>query len=88
MKKMISLVALIPILLCASSTLTAQENNRQMRKPPQEAYTICEDKTEEEAVSITTPNGDEVEAKCMMLDGDLVAVPNDHTPPERSRSRG
>ncbi|WP_144208999.1 hypothetical protein [Shewanella donghaensis] len=88
MKKIIPIITLIPLLLCASSQLLAQEKNREMRKPPQEAFTACEDKTEEEVVTFTTPNGDEMEAKCMLLNDELVAVPKDHTPPQRSRSRG
>ncbi|WP_076537358.1 hypothetical protein [Shewanella sp. UCD-KL21] len=87
MKSIAPLLALIPLLALMSGHVTAQEK-RQMRKPPQEAYTICENKNAEDQVSFTTPKGDEIEATCILIDEELVAVPNNHTPPQQKQKRG
>ncbi|MFC1519109.1 hypothetical protein ACFL6Z_05245 [Pseudomonadota bacterium] len=88
MKRIASLLALIPLLTLMSANIIAQEKNRQMRKPPQEAYAICENKNAEDQVSFTTPKGDEIEATCILIDEELVAVPNNHIPPEHKQKRG
>ncbi|WP_394133144.1 hypothetical protein [Shewanella maritima] len=73
------------ILLCPTLTV-AQEQQRQMRKPPQEAFDICVDKSESDQVTITTPKGEEVTATCQLMGDDLVAVPEGHSRPSRSKN--
>ncbi|MCC4832453.1 hypothetical protein Q4601_04300 [Shewanella sp. 1_MG-2023] len=85
MKKLLVISSVLITSIGFSSALLAQEQQRQKRKPPQEAYTLCEDKTENDVVNITTPKGDEISATCQMMDDQLVAVPEDHKPPQRQK---
>ncbi|ARD22820.1 MULTISPECIES: hypothetical protein [Shewanella] len=86
MIKTLKSFTVLSLVLCFSSGLMTEAAERQMRKPPQEAYDICEDKNEADVVTITTPDGDEVEATCQLMDDELVAVPDNH--PQRGRSKG
>ncbi|MEG3767877.1 hypothetical protein [Alteromonas sp. 14N.309.X.WAT.G.H12] len=74
--------ATLVALLSFSSLGYAQEGPPRGQKPPQEAYDVCVDAQEGDAVTITSPEGDEVEATCKLMDDDLVAVP-DNMPPRR-----
>lgn len=70
-----------PFILCAGSilfsgNLLAQEDNqKRAHKPPQEAVTACEGKSEGDKVSFETPHGDTVEGTCKLIQEQLVAVP-------------
>ena len=85
MKKMLTSIILVIISCGSSVSVSAQDQQRQMRKPPQEAYTLCEDKSENDVVNITTPEGDEIEATCQLMGDQLVAVPENHKPPQRQK---
>ena len=49
-------------------------------KPPQEAINVCKEKSEGEAVEITTARGDTIKAFCRQINGQLVAVPEGGVP--------
>ncbi|GIU53198.1 MULTISPECIES: hypothetical protein [Shewanella] len=86
MIKTLSSMTLLSLTLCCISGAIAEEDRRQMRKPPQEAFDICEDKNELDEVTITTPRGDEITAICQLMGDELVAVPEDHQ--QKGRSKG
>lgn len=52
-----------------------RQGRDQRMKPPPEAYTACEGKSEGASVRVTTPDGKTIEATCRSLDGQLVAAP-------------
>ncbi|MBU2976813.1 hypothetical protein [Alteromonas sp. C1M14] len=72
----VTLLALISF----SSVSCAQQGGPRGQKPPQEAFDVCADAAEGDTVTITSPEGDEVEATCKLMDDELVAVP-DNMPP-------
>lgn len=73
MKKTIIALTTFVLSLSAAQALAAGQEGR---KPPPEAFEICEGKSEGDSVSITSPQGDTVEATCKAMRGDeLVAVP-------------
>lgn len=76
------LAATFVALLGFSSVGCAQDGPPRGQKPPQEAYDVCADAQEGDAVTITSPEGDKVEATCKLMEDELVAVP-DNMPPRR-----
>ena len=48
---------------------------RPPQGPPPEAFAACKEKSEGDAVTITTPRGDTIKATCRKVDGQLAAVP-------------
>ena len=62
----------------------------KMLKPPQEAIEACASSSENSQVSFETPRGDTLEATCKMIEGELVAVPDnapdDMKQPPKKRS--
>lgn len=73
MKKII--IALTSIVISFSAMQALAEGQRG--KPPAEAFEACEGKSEGDTVSITSPQGDSVEATCKTMRGgdELVAMP-------------
>jgi hypothetical protein len=61
-------------------TANAQQNERseRPRKPPQEAIDACVDKAENDAVTFVGRRGEELQSTCLIIEGVLVAVPNNH----------
>ncbi|WP_282111132.1 hypothetical protein [Shewanella algicola] len=49
-------------------------------KPPQEAIDACASSSENSQVRFETPRGDSIQATCQMINGELVAVPDN--PPQ------
>lgn len=54
-----------------------KEKRRGSRRPPQEAFTACENKEENDSCSVTTRKGDELNGVCLNLQDDFVCVPNE-----------
>jgi len=73
-------VALIPVSVWAS---TGSQGFGERRKPPQEAFDVCKDKSEGDSVVITTPQGATIKATCKPFDGQLAAVPEGPPPTPR-----
>lgn len=48
--------------------------------PPPEAFTVCVGKKAGDAVTITTPRGDQIKAVCDIFDARLVAKPAQEQP--------
>lgn len=86
--KRTSVCCLLAILLPA--TLRAESDARpdksRLRRPPQEAFDACNNRSEGETVTITTPRGETLTATCRRFQGQLAAVPQGApTPPEAER---
>jgi hypothetical protein len=79
------LAALIPASMWAA---TGSQGGGERRKPPQEAFEACKDKSEGVAVAITTPHGATIKATCTLFDGQLVAVPEGPPPAPEDGERG
>lgn len=79
------LAALIPASVWAA---TGSQGVGERRKPPQEAFEACKDKSEGVAVVITTPHGGTMKATCTSFDGQLVAVPEGPPPAPKYGERG
>ncbi len=60
------------IALISTSSVAEKRNHRQ---PPPEAFEACEDKSEGDVVSVTTPHGDTLDATCQLMKDQLVAIP-------------
>ncbi|GLS90228.1 hypothetical protein GCM10007916_12950 [Psychromonas marina] len=56
-------------------TAQALAEKGERRQPPPEAFEVCEGQSEGDSVSITSPEGDTVEATCKMMHDKLVAMP-------------
>lgn len=52
-----------------------------MQGPPPEAIEACQDKAEGDTVSFSGRGGESISATCQMINDQLVAVPEGHTPP-------
>ncbi|GGQ18824.1 hypothetical protein [Shewanella litoralis] len=80
-------ITLLTLSLVASAAVFA---NPPGGKPPQEAIDACASSSENSQVSFETPRGDTLEATCKMIDGELVAVPDnapdDMKQPPKKRS--
>ncbi|MCL1113139.1 MULTISPECIES: hypothetical protein [Shewanella] len=78
---------LLSLSLVASASALA---NPPGGKPPQEAIEACASSSENSQVSFETPRGDTLEATCKMIEGELVAVPDnapdDMKQPPKKRS--
>lgn len=74
------LAALIPASVWAN---TGPRSFGERRKPPQEAFDACKDKTEGSSVVITTPQGATIKATCKSFNGQLAAVPEGPPPGPR-----
>lgn len=83
MKK--TLITLTSLLIAFTSTQSLADNNSR-RQPPPEAFEACEDKSEGDTVSITTPHGDTLDATCQLMQDQLVAVPERGHAPRSERS--
>ena len=77
------LAILVPGMTLASTDFRRPPGER--RRPPQEAFDICKDKSEGEAVELSTPNGT-IKAACKSIEGQLVAVPEGAPPPPQKES--
>lgn len=65
----------------AFSTLANERGNKgegRPKTPPPEAIKACVDKTAGDSVSFETRRGDSITGVCMLVDDQLVAVPDDH----------
>jgi hypothetical protein len=58
---------------------SGQGQNGQRREPPAQAYTACQGKKEGDAVQITTPRGEKMNATCTSSPKGLFARP-EHPP--------
>ncbi|WP_049721752.1 hypothetical protein [Gilvimarinus polysaccharolyticus] len=76
---------MLTLLLSAmiSSAFAAPPSHSDRQGPPPEAIKACADAELNQAVTIETPHGHTLEATCQMVDGALVAVPNDRPEPRR-----
>lgn len=72
MKK--ALITFASLFIIFISTQVVAENKKR-RGPPPEAFEACENKSEGDTVSITTPHGDTIDATCKLMKEQLVAVP-------------
>jgi hypothetical protein len=80
MKKQVikSVVVLFVFALLLPSGVFAAEDQPQggpQGGPPPEAFEVCKDKSAGDAVEITTPDGQTMEATCRDMQGQLVAMP-------------
>jgi len=84
MKKII--IALTSVVITFSAMQVFAEDH-QRGKPPAEAFEACEGKSEGDSVSITSPQGDSVEATCKKMRGgdELIAMPAGG-PPKKERN--
>ena len=63
------------------STLADERGKRgegRHKTPPPEAIEACVDKTAGDSVSFETKRGDSITGVCMLVDDQLVAIPDDH----------
>ncbi|MGI2171861.1 hypothetical protein ACROAE_17005 [Shewanella sp. MF05960] len=79
-------ITLLTLSLVVSAAVFA---NPPGRKPPQEAIDACASSSENSQVSFENRRGDTLEATCKMIDGKLVAVPDNapddsNKPPKKS----
>ena len=94
MKKQSSILCII-LLSATVSLIGCAEQNRQgsdrNHKPPEEAFTACKDKKAGDTVTFYGQNGEKIEAKCTLINDQLVAVPenqsNDGPPSGGGRGR-
>lgn len=82
MKKIFITLTSIAFIFISAQALAEKGERRQ---PPPEAFAVCEGQSEGDTVSITSPEGDVVEASCKMMHDKLVAVPEGA--PDRSGER-
>jgi hypothetical protein len=76
-----AVLCVLAVLMPVSVWATAESRGfGERRKPPQEAFEACKDKSEGASVVITTPQGTTIKATCKSLDGQLVAVPEGPPP--------
>lgn len=89
-------VGLLLLIGGASAAVWAQDEppgRRGRMGPPLEAIQACSDKNEGTVVELITPRGDQLKATCKQVDGQLMAVPNDHfrvpkgNPPDDAESK-
>lgn len=79
MLKMISSAALLTLLVQFYASMPAQAGeNEQKRKPPKEAIQACVDKVEGEEVTFKGRRGEDLNATCVYMHGELVALPKGH----------
>jgi len=79
-----SLVFLLAAVLMSTVSASAQQGGGGrggMQGPPPEAIEACQGKAEGDAVSFSGRGGESVAATCQMIEDQLVAVPEGHTPP-------
>jgi len=76
---------ILATLAVATLTLANQNSDdsrspREMRKPPQEAISICEGQNEGDSCSVTSPRGDTLEGTCQNTPDEkyFACVPNMH----------
>lgn len=65
-------------LVLLTSTAAFAKPQHDHRKPPQEAFTICETMQVGDAVQVTSPEGELIAATCQLKQDTLVAVPKRH----------
>ena len=74
-----ALLGLGLVLVSASCAANEGRGDREQRRaPPPEAIEACADKAEGDTVSFETPRGDTLSGTCNLVEGELVAVPQDH----------
>lgn len=73
-------------LMFAITSLQSFAAKKAHRQPPPEAFEACEDKSEGDTVSITTPRGDTLDATCKLMKEQLIAVPEHGHRSRSSRS--
>lgn len=79
MSKMISSAALLTLLVQFYASMPAQAGeNEQKRTPPKEAIEACVDKVEGEEVTFKGRRGEDLNATCVYMHGELVALPKGH----------
>lgn len=78
--KSLLIVTVCASLLCLSGVTLAQKSSKGNgeRQPPKEAIAACESQSEGASVSFTSPRGDTLNATCVLIDEQLVAVPEGH----------
>lgn len=59
----------------------ASASDYEHRHPPKEAFEVCESASEGDTVSITSPEGNIVDATCTLMCDKLVVVPAGGRPP-------
>ena len=82
MMKKITLGVLVTLVPCSGWASLDSRVLGERRKPPQEAFDACKDKSEGATVTITMPNGANLSATCRMFEGQLAAAPDGPPPPE------
>ena len=65
-------LATASLMLAATASMATEREHRQ---PPPEAIEACQEMTADSNVSFVTPRGDTLEAKCKLINDQLVAVP-------------
>ncbi|MGX9461902.1 hypothetical protein ACWXWU_11795 [Shewanella sp. A14] len=65
-------ISILTLSLFASAAVYA---NPHGGKPPKEAIEACANSAENDQVSFESPHGDTIEATCILMDEELVAVP-------------
>lgn len=63
-------------LLCSASAIAGQ--NEPKKKPPKEAIEACLDKQEGQKVTFKGRKGKDLNATCVYIRGELVALPKGH----------
>jgi len=82
MKKRLFLLILT---VCTTACLAQdrQDQRERPRQPPQEAIDACTDQAESAEVTFNGRRGETLSATCQLIDGQLVAVPEDHNRKQR-----
>jgi hypothetical protein len=82
MKKTLFLLSLT---VCTTACLAQdrQDQRERPRQPPQEAIDACTDQEESAEVTFSGRRGETLSATCQRIDGQLVAVPEDHNKKQR-----
>lgn len=74
-KQLTSLTCAV-VLFEGISTGKNTSNRDDLRGPPPEACEACTGKSESDAVTVTTPSGDTINATCKTVNGELAATPD------------
>lgn len=77
-----SFVAAIALTALISTNAIASNDSGKRPGPPPEAFAACKGKAAGDSVTFSGRNGEQVEAVCKEIKGELVAAPDKMPPPQ------
>ena len=74
-----SILLSLTLLLSSVAVMSVQAGEREhKKKPPKEAIEACLDKNEGDEVTFIGRKGEQLSATCVLLQGELAALPKGH----------